>query len=127
MTYRGRFAGWIVMCLTLAGAAGCMSRGSTVPSPEDGIRRAEPIIAALARYQAAHGVYPGMLRELVPLHLPADMLVGWEGRSSPYTLLYEPLQNRSSYEFRFLFRARGGGVRCAHRPGIKRWRCSDLR
>jgi len=100
--------------LGLAILAGCPPPGQG-RAAETGYRRSEPIIAALDRFRAVHGAYPGALSELdVPVEVLQPPLGPGQGP-------WEYRSERDSYELTFRY-AGPGMNRCVYSPE-KHWQC----
>jgi hypothetical protein len=110
----------IFLLLIVAGAWYWLSREppGTGPDARTGMTRSAPLIAAIERYNDAHGQYPTSLEDLVPDFLPLipNTIVGG----------HPPTYERTDRGYAFTFSYTTPlPVYCSYRPGVK-WKCRYL-
>jgi hypothetical protein len=106
---------WILLLIVVLLLAGCEKPGEGKRA-EAGYTACEPVLAALADYQADTGRYPDSLDSLVPgylAELPAEV--------TGYPLVYERADGKS-YTLRFSYEKPGMNT-CAYQPDSG-WSCS---
>ncbi len=82
---------------------------------EKGYKLSEPIIAALERYKADHGIYPEKIDELVP-----DYLSTLPVSTDEVDFFYSKTGESYSFSFHYI----GPGTNsCTYTPEAKDWRC----
>lgn len=106
----------------LLATAACPAPGEGVKA-QRGYRRAEPIIAALDRFDADSGRYPGALTALVPTYLPDSALAVPTREQERYPWTNTLAGAAYSLQFRY---TGPGSNECTYFGTTRRWHCSGL-
>ena len=111
-----------ILAVALLATAACPAPGEGVKA-ERGYRRAEPIIAALERFRADSGHYPGALTALVPAYLPDSALTVPAREQERYPWTYALADAAYTLQFRY---TGPGSNECTYLGATRQWHCSGL-